>query len=289
MKNKFVSILIIFTIYLSMFLSYFLLDKWLTISDIFVKLFVIDVIWTIYVWVFGLIFKNSSVYDPYWSVVPIFLILIYLLKVQEINYQTYLLVVTMLFWGLRLTINWGINFKNLKKEDWRYQHYRSKYPKWWFLLNLFGINLMPTIMVYLGLIPVFYYIELSTVVNINLSTIIGLLVTAFGVIIELVADNQMLKFKKKTKNPLAINREGLWKRSRHPNYLGEIMVWWGAFLMMLSLDEKKFLLLLGPLLITLLFLFISIPLMEKRQLQNKASYQEYIDTTNMLLIFPVHK
>ncbi len=289
MKNKIISLLIIILIYALMFSSYFFLNKWLTINNMMIKLFVTSLIWTVYIWIFSLIFRNSSIYGPYWSTVPIFIVLLYLTKVTKINFQTYLLVGALIIWGVRLLINFFIRFKNLKEEDWRYHYYRQKYPKGWFFLNLFGCHFLPSFIIYMALVPVFYYIDLSTVKNINLSTIIGLIIIISGIIIELVSDYQMDYFKRKTTDLKAVNQSGLWSLSRHPNYLGELMVWWGAFLMMLSLDEKKFLLLLGPLLITLLILIITIPLMEKHLLKNKKNYQEYLEKTNMLLIFPKHK
>jgi steroid 5-alpha reductase family enzyme len=80
---------------------------------------------------------------------------------------------------------------------------------------------------------------------------------------------------------------GLWKNSRHPNYFGEIAFWFGLFLLHYSLKNANPLLVFCPLVMFLLFVFISIPMMDKRQLETKASYKEYMESTNPLLpIFP---
>ena len=118
----------------------------------------------------------------------------------------------------------------------------------------------------------------------NLSTIIGLFITISGLLIKTIADVTLYKFVKNRKNPLEVCQIGLWNKSRHPNYFGELLFWWGSFLMMFSLNDKYFVLLLGPILITLLISVISIPLLEKKQLKEKAFYKEYQQTTNTIII-----
>ncbi len=100
--------------------------------------------------------------------------------------------------------------------------------------------------------------------------------------IEGVADGQMLKFKKDPNNVGKINQTGLWKNSRHPNYFGEIAFWFSLFLFSMTISNR-WVLLFCPLIVFLLFAFISIPMMEKRQLANKKGYDEYKKKTNLLL------
>jgi steroid 5-alpha reductase family enzyme len=80
-----------------------------------------------------------------------------------------------------------------------------------------------------------------------------------------------------------VNCEGVWRYIRHPNYLGEILMWWGVYFMMLSADASLWPALIGPLCNTLLFVTVSIPLMEGRQLRNKPGYSDYRARTGMLL------
>lgn len=286
MKNKIISTLIIILIYAIMLISYIFLEPLLKINDIIIKLFIVTLIWTTYLGIFSLLFKNIEIFKLFWFIAPIFLVTIYAKTITELNIQSYLIIICLGLWSLKSVINWIIRFKNLIEKDWRQIYYEEKYQKWWPIFNLFAYHFGPMIIIYLGIVPIFYYISYSTFKNINLSTIIGLLIMIAGIIIEMLADEQMNKFKRITKDQLSVNQTGLWKFSRHPNYLGELMVWWGSYLMMLSLDESKFLLFLGPLLITLLILIIRIPLMEKHELKNKYDYKEYMENTNILLIFP---
>lgn len=289
MKNKIKNITIIILTYLLIFTSYFFLKDIIKINNMIGKLFIISLIWIIILWIISLIVKSSAISKPFLSLIPSFLVLAYFPTITKTNTQTSLIIIPIIIWTLSVTINYLIRLKNLKEEDWRFLEITSKHPKLKFILNLFGNHLLPLIVIYLAMLPIFYYIDLSTVKNINLSTIIALIITILGIVIELVANQQMNKFKKNSKNPVEVNNQGLWKISRHPNYLGEIMMWWGTYLMMLSIDEKKFLFFLGPLLITLSILIINIPMMEKRELSQKYDYKEYQKITNMLLIFPFPK
>jgi steroid 5-alpha reductase family enzyme len=81
-------------------------------------------------------------------------------------------------------------------------------------------------------------------------------------------------------------RQGLWKYCRHPNYFGEILMWWGIFIMMMSSVPYMFYLLAGPLANTLMFVFISIPMAEKRLAGYKTDFDEYVKQTRVLIPLP---
>jgi len=114
--------------------------------------------------------------------------------------------------------------------------------------------------------------------------IIAACVSLLGIGLEHFADQESRHFR--LVHPGKVNDSGLWKYSRHPNYLGEITMWWGIYLMLLAIDPSKYWFFLGPLANTLLFLFISIPLMEGRQIKNKPDYLAYQAKTSMLLLLP---
>jgi steroid 5-alpha reductase family enzyme len=107
-----------------------------------------------------------------------------------------------------------------------------------------------------------------------------------GALLELTADYQMQSFRKQTQDRTQLMRTGVWRHSRHPNYLGEIIVWWGVYLVLLSIHPEYWYLGLGALANTCLFLFISIPLAEKRLATYKTGYASYRRETRMLLPIP---
>lgn len=243
------------------------------------SLFIADVVATLVVWLFGVIFNNSSIYDPYWSVAPPLLLTFFTIEASSFGTPVRLTLLIVWLWAIRLTGNWAYTFPNLSKQDWRYDKYKGDFPKLWHLVNLFGINLMPTLIVFLAMIPAIELIDLNPI-SYNIFTILGILISLVAVALELVADRQAHSFRKENRGKVC--NIGLWKSSRHPNYLGEILFWWGLFIIYISVAPGEWLTAIGAVANTLLFIFVSIPLMEKRQLATKPAYAEYRRNTRML-------
>ena len=254
----------------------------LTFSPL-IRLFLADVLATIVVWAFGLLYENVSVYDPYWSVFPPVAFLLWAFHTGVWSVPVILLLVASWYWGWRLTRNWAITFKGIGHEDWRYTKYRSQHPLVFHLINLFGLNMMPTLVVFAAMLP---GLKLFEPLNTPLSTLnycllaIGFLVCLASATIQLIADKQSHDFR--AAHPGQVCNVGLWKHGRHPNYFGEIQFWWGIWIMYASLNGID-MYIGGAIAMTALFLGISIPLMEKRQLQNKPGYAEYRKQTRILI------
>lgn len=296
-KNKTVGIIIISLIYIVCFIGcYFLynpIDSLIT-GKAFEKgllvIFILDIIATLFIFICSLVFRNSSIYDPYWSLVPIAMIIMYASKMKNLNNLFVIIIIVIIsLWGIRLTLNWGYTFKNLSHQDFRYDDLKNKHPKLWFMINLFGVHLVPTIIVFIGMLPAFQYVAKFTEKPMpTLSTWFGACIAVVATIIECVADCQMHHFKKNPQNQGKIINIGLWKNSRHPNYFGEILFWFGICIMGISFygdNGNTWVLIFSPIIVLLLFVTISIPMMEKRQLANKPGYKEYQEKTNMLIPF----
>ncbi len=242
-----------------------------------------DVAATLVVWLFGLYYENVSVYDPYWSVFPPVVFLLWVFHTGVISLHVLLLLIASWYWGWRLTRNWLITFKGLAHEDWRYTKYRSLHPILFHLINLFGLNMVPTLVVFAAMLPGLKLYETPDIGNSIISFILlffGFVVCLSSATIQLIADKQIHDFR--ASHPGECCNVGLWKHGRHPNYFGEIQFWWGIWLMYASVGGIDWYI-CGPLAMTALFLCISIPLMEKRQLQNKPGYAEYRKQTRLLI------
>ncbi len=269
-------------------LTYILLD--FLIKHPLMLMLICDIAATLVVWFFGLIFKNASMYDPYWSVQSIVIIAGWLiLRNTALNAVDILMLIAVGFWAVRLTYNWASTFYGLKKtQDWRYVMLKQKNPKLFFITNLFGINLMPTLLVYLGTVPLYYVIFNNSAIN--GFTVFGLVIMIVATLIELIADVQMKNFKKTNTDQQQVMDKGLWTYSRHPNYLGEIAFWWGIFVFSFSYINTPLYIGLGAVSITLLFMFISIPMIEKKMLNTRpSSFKEYQKKVSMLLLLPNKK
>ena len=295
--SKIRSILAILIMYVAAIVGCVFLYPYLNISGdsgqaILLKILLLDVIATVFIFILSCIFKNASIYDPYWSVAPIVMSISFLYLSDNINLWSGVLVVLICVWGIRLTLNWAMRFNNLRQQDWRYDHFKTKFPKLYPVLNFFGIHLMPTIVVAVAMLPAFNFIGDVTKAGFEPSfmTIIAYLIIALAIFIETVADLQMSMFKKIPSNHGLVMTQGLWKNSRHPNYFGEILFWFGIFLVHFSVKNANPALVFCPLVVFVLFQFVSIPMMDKRQLNSKPAFKEYMESTNPLLpIFPPKK
>lgn len=272
MKNKVTSILIIAVIYVLATIVGVITFNNLD-SDWMINLLIADVVATIVVFIFSLVFKNASVYDPYWSVQPI---VILALLVDEVNLTVILTLAVVFLWAIRLTANWTYTFKNMYHQDWRYTMLKEKTKKFYPIINFLGIHLVPTLIVYGCTLPAAYLVVSAHQPGFGLAFY---LISLIAVILQLVSDIQMHKYRKNRTTPFI--RNGLWKYSRHPNYLGEILMWWGVALVALALTDM-WLAIGGAVLNTLLFLFVSIPMADKRQSQ-KEGFLDYKKQTRMLL------
>ena len=249
--------------------------------DLYLKLLIADVVATVVVFIFSLIFKTASVYDPYWSVQPVVIILAFAFG-SQFNLTRLLVIVAITFWGIRLTANWTATFTGLDYQDWRYTMLKEKTGKAYFLVNFFGIHLFPTLVVYACILPAVYtfFIDFQP----NVGVIIFYLLSIYATFLQLVSDWQMQNYRKTRPTPFM--RYGLWKHCRHPNYLGEILMWWGVGLSFVCAVPSMWYLLAGALINTLMFLFISSPMAEKR-LAKREGFEEYKKQTRML--FPISK
>ena len=241
-----------------------------------VALLLADVAATIIVFIFSLIFGNASVYDPYWSVQPPVIVAVALAKAGA-GTMGWLLFAAILFWALRLTANWAYNFESFEYQDWRYVMLKEKTGRAYPLINFLGIHMFPTFVVYLCVLPAVAAVAEGAAFK-PLCLIFILLCFAAAVF-QGIADVQMHIFR--SSGAGGFIRTGLWKKSRHPNYACEILMWWGVGLASVTALGGKWWLLAGAAVNTLMFLFVSIPMADKRQ-SRKPGFEEYKKATRML-------
>ena len=249
---------------------------------LFAALLIADVAATVAVFLFSLLFGNASVYDPYWSVQPPVILLALMLAGRAFSAADILLFATVTLWAVRLTANWAYTFRGLTHEDWRYRMLKGKSGAIYPVVNFLGIHLFPTLVVYACILPAAYTLRDGESGGVLFA--VGLVISLLATALQLVADTEMQAFRRRGEGGFI--RVGLWRYARHPNYLGEILMWWGVALASLSrLPVAYFPLVLGALANTLMFLFISIPMADRRQAE-KEGYNEYKSETRSLFPLP---
>jgi len=241
--------------------------------NLLLLLLIIDIIMTSLIFLFSFIHDDSSVYDPYWSLIPVVIMLMLMYEQDSYSVSSMFMLFGVSFWSLRLTTNWLIDYKGLSDEDFRYVEFRNKFKKFYWIISYFGIHIFPTLLVFLGLYPIYYV--LTTTINQEAFIYIGVFVMILGAVINMIADNQRRIHRKKVINKSI--RTGLWKYSRHPNYFGEITFWVGCYITSLSIG-LNFFTILGLIGMLLLFNLYSVPKMEQKLLKNKVDYKEIVET-----------
>ena len=247
------------------------------------SLLLADVAATAVTFLFSLIFGNASVYDPYWSVQPLVILASFAVG-REITLLGALLLGVVFLWGLRLTANWAYTFGGLLYQDWRYTMLHEKTGAFYPIINFVGIHLVPTLVVWGCTLPAVYAILNG--VRLTVGGALCLLISLLAVVLQGVSDIQMHQFRKN--RTATFIRIGFWKHSRHPNYLGEILMWWGVALAVICGAGSVWFLAAGALSNTLLFFAVSIPLADGKQ-SKKEGYSEYKKQTRMLLPIPKRK
>ena len=280
LKNRTASFVIVTLVYVLATVAGIVIYRALSF-DWWLNLLIADVAATVLTFVFSLIFRNASVYDPYWSVQPIVILVAFALG-KAMTPARVLLLIAVCFWGVRLTANWAYTFHGLTHQDWRYTMLHEKTGIFYPIINFVGIHMVPTLIVYGCTVPAVYAFLHEG--NWNAGSVLFFCLSVGAVVLQGTADIQMHRFRKNRTGTFI--RTGLWKYARHPNYLGEILMWWGVALAVICVHPGAWYLCVGALANTVLFLVVSIPMADNRQ-STKPGFTEYKQQTRMLL--PIKK
>lgn len=246
-----------------------------------------DVVATLAVFGCSMAVANASLYDPYWSVAPPVIAIAWAAVAGSgVAARQVLVIALILLWALRLTGHWAGTWRGLGHEDWRYVDLRTgtagRLP--WWLVNLGGIQLLPTLVVFAGMLSV--WPALTGARGFGPLDVLAAAVTLAAIGLEGLADAQLKRFAADPAHRGRIADVGLWRWVRHPNYLGEIAFWWGLWLFGLAAAPGWWWSVLGPAVMVALFAFASVPLMDRRSLARRPGYGEHMLAVPALLPRP---
>lgn len=262
---------------------------WLTLPfvddyHIMIQVLLADIVATVVIFGFSFAFNNSSFYDAYWSVIPM-AIVVYLMTLPgdaELVRQLMLgLVITL--WGVRLTANWAYTWSGLSHVDWRYVNLQAQSGFLWWPLSFAGVHLFPTLLVFLGCIPMYHALVVGDN-PINTFDFLALGVGLFSVWLEFQSDRELHRFRETRTSRAEVLDTGLWGWCRHPNYLGEIGVWVSVLVFgFASVGYADYWMMSGVVAMILLFTVVSIPMIEKKLAEDKPGYAHYKARTFALI------
>lgn len=237
------------------------------------------------VWAFSVKRKDTSIVDQAWGL----MFLVAVAVAYGLERPAGALPLVMLgivgLWAVRLSVHIHVRHRG-RPEDRRYTQMRSKHPEDWWWRSLFTVFWLQATLMMVVAAPALYVATQGGTWNVL--AWIGVGVWGVGFLFEAVADWQLLRFKRRQDGSTEVMDQGLWRYSRHPNYFGEAMLWWGLGLVALAVGGWWTL--FGPAFLTFLLLRVSgVRMLDKDQKERKPEYAAYIRRTSAFVPLPPRK
>jgi len=225
----------------------------------------------------GLLRKDNSIVDVSWGIGFIFISILTFFMNPGFTWRHILVTGLVCIWGMRLALYiYGRN--KGRGEDFRYARWRKEWGKLFVWRSFFQVFMLQGVFMLFISYPVML-VNNSEAKGFSVFDGVGAGIWLIGFLFEAVGDFQLLKFKKNPQNKGKIMTGGLWRFTRHPNYFGEVTLWWGIFLIALPLKDG-WTAAIGPLLISFLLLRVSgVTLLEKKYAGNQE-FLEYARKTS---------
>ena len=240
-------------------------------------------------WLLQVKTRDAGVVDIYWG--PGFAVIVFTYASLHPNMTPWLWIITIITtaWALRLGIHMSIRHCRSNGEDRRYALMRRNNGKsfWW--SSLFKVFLLQAVLMWIiasSQHAAFSNTESSSLAINSLLFLLGLGLFVIGFLLETIADYQLSKFKSESQNAGKTMTQGLWAWSRHPNYFGEMVLWWGIGLCGFAVSNSWWAF-VGPALLTFLLLRVSgVTLLEQHLLPEKEGYEAYMKNTSRFIPLP---
>lgn len=232
-------------------------------------------------WLWSLSIKNSSIVDIFWGIGFILIAwLAFALTPQGYLPRKQLVAVLVTIWGLRLSLQIGIRNRG-KPEDFRYAKWREDHgPRWWWV-SFFKVFLLQGFLMWIISTPIVAAMTSGFPVILTPLDMVGVLFWTFGLLFETIGDLQLMRFKADKSKRGKILKTGLWRYTRHPNYFGEAVLWWGYYIIGLAAGHGWTI--FSPILMTFLLVKISGVEMLERAMESRPGYAEYQKRTSAFI------
>lgn len=231
------------------------------------------------VWLLSLILSDVSIIDPAWGFGFVVVAATYALVEGDTTGRDILLLVLIAAWGLRLGgyllwRKWG------EPEDYRYAAMRERRPRIFPYRSLVTVFLLQAVLLWIIAWPLAAALGPEDPGGIGPIEILAALLVVSGLAFETIGDLQLARFKANPANTGKVLDTGLWRYTRHPNYFGDAVVWWGIGLIGVT-SPGGWWSITGPILITFFLMRVSgVTLLEKHLTSTKPAYAVYAARTN---------
>lgn len=236
-------------------------------------------------WLISVVKRDVSIVDSIWSLMILAGGVTYVVTTDMLNSRNLFIISLLLIWALRLSVhltwrNWG------EPEDRRYQQIRKNNSPHFALKSLGIIFILQAVIAWFISLPLWPVMSsASSFMFIDIMAV-GFWLT--GMFFESVGDWQLARFKSDPANQRKVMNKGLWRYTRHPNYFGEALIWWGFYLF--AVGSGAWWTLPAPLLMTWLLLkFSGVVMLEETIIERRPAYKQYIESTNAFIPGPPRK
>jgi steroid 5-alpha reductase family enzyme len=238
-------------------------------------------------WLASVVMKDASIVDRFWGVA--FLVIAVAASAATDGYEgrAHLVIALVAIWGLRLSLH--ITVRNLgAPEDYRYQAMRRYWGATFAVASLVTVFGLQAVLAWVVSLPVQAAIAATGPKYLTLLDGLGVAVWTAGFLFEAVGDWQLAAFKADPRNRGALMDRGLWRYTRHPNYFGDAVQWWGLWL--LAAATGAWWTAIGPAVMTILLVRVSgVAMLERRLRKSKPEYEDYCRRTSAFLPMRPHR
>lgn len=254
----------------------------LTVPSLYVTLVAFTAIWLLHVR-----YEDAGLVDYYWG--PGFAVIawleLWLSGTASLARIGFAAVVTL--WAARLTIQLVGRHLELREEDGRYATMRRKGGRHWWWRSLYKLFWLQALILWIVATPVHSVGNASADASLGLPGIFGYAMFAAGFAVEVIADAQLARHRHERPDRSVVLDTGLWRFSRHPNYFGEIVLWFGLAIVAWDLSGTLWAF-AGPVILALVIRFVSIPITERHAAASRPDYAGYAQRVPALLPLPSH-
>ena len=247
-----------------------------------IGLAVIVVLFTV-LWFVSMRLEDASIVDIAWGPGILILGLVYYVTSHGAPVRARLTLALVAIWAIRLAVHLGTRNQS-QGEDFRYEMLRTRYGASWWWFSYFRVFLLQAVLAWIVSVPVYFAIVSIAPPTLTIIDYLGVLLFAAGFAFEAVGDEQLRRFRAEARNVKLVLETGLWRYTRHPNYFGEALLWWGFGL--LGAATGGVVGLLSPALLTYFLMNISGMLLERSLLRNRRAYENYVATTSPFIPRP---
>jgi steroid 5-alpha reductase family enzyme len=236
-------------------------------------------------WLLSLRLRDASIIDVFWGVGFVLIAGLCLTLGDGAPDRRRVLAVMTTLWGLRLAVHIGRR-NHGRPEDFRYARLRERDGRRFWLTSLYWIYLVQAVLMWVVALPVEVGAAHGRRAGLGWLDGVGVAVWAVGLAFEAIGDVQLVRFKADPANGRRVLDRGLWRFTRHPNYFGDVVAWWGIGIVGLGAGGAWWAL-AGPAVNTLILARLTgKPLLEATIGERRPGYAEYIGRTSGFIPLP---